>query len=511
MNIIVLVCDALRASSLGCYGYDKNTSPEIDKIARNGIRFSNAFATANSTDVSFTTIFTGKYPTTHGICHHGNKITNTEKKYTTNLLFLPEVLHEKGFVTIGLDWLGRWHKWGYDFYAGVNNDLCKRSSDRKIQAGSQRSPAWLPLALKKYIQKLFLIRSHCNWYYSLPSYMRKYVRNAVEFYNEKKHISLSGRKTRPIVTDSAGLTDSAIRYVKKYAGKRDFFLFVHYWDTHTPYTAPKKIINDFLSKYDYSNRKVSSVLKDLAGTKSAYIVKKSTRKRTPKTIGEIIAHYDASIRYVDSNIGRLCRFLKEIDILNDTLVILTSDHGESLDEHGIFFNHHGLYEPQVNVPLIMFGAKCAKGVVYDELVQHFDITPTIMDYVGIKEKEYEFDGASLLSLTRDNNWNRKFVFAEEKNLQQKRMIRDKEYKYIQALNDDMCLYCQKYHARGDEFYNLKNDPKEENNIIEDPKHKMYKQELDNYINALAKPLEGREIEFDDEEEITKRLEALGYL
>ena len=100
LNIILLICDALRSSNLGCYGYNKNTSPQIDKIASRGIRFSNAFSTINTTDPSFTTIFTGKYPTSHGILHHANKITELEKRYTETLKFLPEILQEHGFVPL---------------------------------------------------------------------------------------------------------------------------------------------------------------------------------------------------------------------------------------------------------------------------------------------------------------------------------------------------------------------------------------------------------------------------
>ena len=78
---------------------NKNTSPNIDRIAKRGALFSNAFSTINSTDPSFTTIFTGKHPLSHGLRHHAKMVTATEKSYTTNLKFLPEILKDHDFTT----------------------------------------------------------------------------------------------------------------------------------------------------------------------------------------------------------------------------------------------------------------------------------------------------------------------------------------------------------------------------------------------------------------------------
>lgn len=518
MNVILLVCDALRASNLGCYGYDKNTSSEIDRIAERGARFSNAFSTINSTDASFTTIFTGKHPISHGLRHHAKQVTAIEKSYTTNLKFLPEILQEHGFATIGIDWLGKWHRRGYDFYGGVQNYI-KNNENRGLSANKvknkrrEKKKRIVPScsALKQYRSKLPQLPSRGSWYYSLPCCARKYIRAFSLFANARLGNSLSGRKKKPILTDSAGLSDLASKYIKQFAGKQDLFLFVHYWDNHIPYTAPRSIVKDFLQRYDYPDEKVSTILRELSGTKAEYLINRTTRGKTPDTIGEIIAYYDASIRYVDSNIGRIYRTLEQTGILNKTMIIITSDHGESLTEHDIFFDHHGLYEPQIRIPLILHYPDTPSGSVYDEFVQHFDLVPTILDLTGITDMNATFDGESLRKLIKGKEWNRDFVFAEELCGQKKRMIRDKRYKYIEALDQEKCVLCQKYHSKGDEFYDLKADPREEKNIIHDPKHIKYKNELARYISTLEKPQEGREVTFEDEEEVNKRLEALGYL
>lgn len=518
MNIILLVCDALRASNLGCYGYDKETSPNIDYIAGKGVRFSNAFSTINGTDPSFTTIFTGKHPLSHGLRHHAKFVTTTEKSYTTNLKFLPEILKEQGFTTIGIDWLGKWHRRGYDFYAGVRNSntggVQENSASNETQKQALSKKELLKISysnLKPKRLRHLILPSRGSWYYVLPAGIRKQIRTLALFSNARFGRSLSGRKKKPFLTDSAGLSDLAIQYIKKYAGKQNFFLFAHYWDNHIPYTAPHSLVKDFLRKHDYPKTKVSTILKDLSGTKAEYLINRTTRGKIPKTVGEIMALYDASIKYVDFNIGRIYRTLEEVGILNDTLIIITSDHGESHIEHDIFFDHHGLYDPQIRIPFIMHHPDIPSGSVYDEFVQHFDIVPTILDLTSTNDSSVNFDGMSLMKLIKGQNWDRDYVVAEEISAQEKRMIRDKRYKYIEALNQEECILCQKYHSKTSEFYDLQNDPGELKNIIDDPRHQKYKDELARYIESLEKPREGREVTFDDEEEVNKRLETLGYI
>ncbi len=515
MNIVFLVSDAMRAPNLGCYGYDRDTSAAMDRIASEGVRFANAFSVINSTDPSFTTMFTGKHPVSHGLRNHAKWVTALEKSYTMGLKFLPEVLHDKGFTTIGIDWLGKWHRKGYDYYSGVKNDAPittkaeSQPSDPAAPAEKKAAKGFSTAALKKKLPRLGLMPSRGSWYYALGEGPRRMVRNYYRTRNAGK--GLTGRKKRPMLSDAAGLTDMAIEYIERFAGKKDFFLFVHYWDTHIPYTAPKSMIRRFLANYDYPKTETAEILKKVAGTKAEHLIHKTTRGKTPRTVGEIMALYDASIRYVDQNVARIYESLQRSGVLDDTLFIITGDHGESMTEHEIFFDHHGLYDPQIRVPLIMRHGKLPAGAVYDQFVQHFDLAPTILDLAEITSPEARFDGQSLMKLVRNEPWDREFVVAEEMCGQQKRMIRDDKFKYIAALNDEKCVLCERYHSRSDEFYDLSADPEEKKNIIDDPRHEEYKKRLEAYINSLDKPQAGREVTFADEEEVNKRLEALGYI
>jgi len=448
-----------------------------------------------------TTIFTGKYPMSHGLRHHANRVTEAEKSYTTSFKFLPEILREQDYVTIALDWLGRWHKRGYDFYGGHRQTAAT--------AKKQYHDSMLT-TVKKHFSRISLLPGRYSWYYKLPFSAREKIRYATIWWNCLLQSDFS-RKSKPVLSDSAGLSDFAVRYIKEYAGRKNFFLFIHYWDNHIPYTAPQSLVKAFLRDYEYPTEQVSSIINKLRGTPAEDLIYKTSRSRIPETVGEIMALYDASIKYVDSNIGRIYATLEELSLVDDTLLIITADHGESLTEHDIFFDHHGLYDPEVRVPIIMSHSTLPKGAVYNDFVQHFDLTPTIMDIGSIQAGEHKMDGQSLMKLIRDKSWDRRFVYAEERGAQKKRMIRDTNYKYIKSLSNQKCYYCKKHHCEGDEFYDLQADPQEINNIIHDPKHKDYKDEMERYIESLSKPREGKKVEFEDEKEVHKRLKSLGYL
>lgn len=518
MNIILLVCDALRATSLGCYGSEKGLSPQIDTIAKNGMRFTNTFATTNATDSSFTTIFTARYPMSHGILNHASKITSKERSYTTSLTLLAEILRNNGLTTIGIDWLGKWHKRGFDHYGNIAEHVhgcakvhfSEKAEKLNSEKHKSRSSKHRRSRRRGLFPKISSPLSHYNWYYFLPKSARKRLREFYYSAETKRKSGPSKMIKSPIFSDSAALTDLAIEYIRKSANKQNFFLFVHYWDNHIPYTAPKSLVKRCLHNFTYPQTKIDSLLDEWQGTTTGHIIERAIRGKSSGTIAKTLAYYDSSVIYVDSHIGRIYQCISENDILEDTLFIITSDHGESLLEHGIFFDHHGLYDQQLRVPLIISNPGTFPGTVYDEFVQHFDILPTILDFLGC-DSDLCFDGESLLNLAKGKSWDRKFVYAEEANAQRKRMIRDKDYKYIAALNDQPCSYCKKYHFRGDEFYDLQKDPQEKNNIIDNVKSLRYKEKLDAYIRSLRKPIVGEHVSFEDERKINEKLKALGYL
>lgn len=124
-NILFIIIDALRVKNLSCYGYEKEVSPNIDDLATQGILFADVYSCINTTDPSLTTIFSGRYPLSHGILGHGARVTVEEINQFNSfgIQLLPEILKSHGYTTLAVDWLGRWHKRGYDYYSAYSHEV----------------------------------------------------------------------------------------------------------------------------------------------------------------------------------------------------------------------------------------------------------------------------------------------------------------------------------------------------------------------------------------------------
>ena len=456
-NIIFIIIDAVRARNVGAYGYDKPTTPNIDKIAQQGVLFRNAYSCTNSTDSSLTSIFSGIYPLGHGILHHGGGLGDEEVKAFTQsgIKLLPEILRSEGYASIAVDWLGRWHRRGYDYYSGTKGSKGSRLIERVTEmVSAHKSPQ-------------LLIRG--------IAYLRRRVRR--EAYAAK------------------AMTDLATDLIAKNS-TQPFFLFIHYWDVHQGLKPPRHYSHLF-RHLDYSSMpgstdKIRDVIRLPHETSSIRLARAVLMRN--ETVGERIREYDASIRYVDDEIGRLMETLRKRGVANQTLVILTSDHGESLSEHQIYFDHHGLYEVSIHVPLIM---RCPEalpgGKVIEGFIQHVDLVPTILDLLEIKHPQEDFDGASLMPLIYESKQLHSSIYVEEAYAQRKRAIRTRKYEYIKALSEEeaICKLCNRVHGGVEELYDLESDPEQNHNLVEDKPETA--KELQNLLGEWITYLEQKKV------------------
>ncbi len=391
-NIVIIVADALRPDHLGCYGYRLNTSPCIDQLAKEGVLFKNFFSCACVTDSAFTTIFSGLFPVSHGIRSHARKVSEQQISQfeRRKITLLPEILKKNGYSTIGIDWLGRWHKTGFDYYMGMK---------------------------------------HSN---------------------------------RPSATN---LVNEAIRAIRQ-RDEGPFFLFVHFWDTHTPYRPPEHLIGRF------EPEKMDTSLESLYKTLNDSI----WGRKLPEQLGtdvdsveEVIAKYDASICYLDQEIARLVKALKDEGLFEETIIIFTADHGESLTEHGIYFSHHGLYDAVFRVPFIAINTQLNPDIIEEGFYQHTDLVPTVLDLLQIPYEAEKYDGASLMSaMNRTAPSSRYFIVIDEVYAEHKTGIRTMQWKYIKSASNKSakCRICGTVHGGIEELYDLENDPGETKNLIE---------------------------------------------
>lgn len=244
---------------------------------------------------------------------------------------------------------------------------------------------------------------------------------------------------------------------------RSFFLFVHFWDPHAPYYPPsglvEKVYEGDPSQGDLEEKLRSTrwgrrLLRSWLGG----LISKGVR-----SMDYVRALYDAEIAYTDEKVRILLERLDDLGIAGDTMIVITSDHGESMGEHNIFFDHHGLYEWDVRVPLIIrYPGVFPRGKRIGRMVQHTDIVPTILDAAGVPAPGH-VSGRSLLSLISGGWGGYERVLLMENTRMTKRAIRTERWKLIQTVRPDPYGKPAGYL----ELYDVERDPGETRNLAEE--------------------------------------------
>ncbi len=418
-NIILLTVDTLRADHLACYGYPRPTSPNIDRLASEGVQFMNAVSTAPWTFPAVASLHTSMYPTELGIStfnaplpqiytHRLDPLRTTlaealrERGYhtqaiVTNIWLFPEFGFAQGFD----GYLVVDREQAYDYDAVLNETLIGRLAHRAAPADAA-------------------------------------LRNLYEV--------VMGPSGQPDWKVRAGrVTDEALDWLDAHRRER-FFLWAHYIDPHHPYAPPAgyrpSVAGISAERLDY----LSSYIEDDLYTGRARL--------TPADRQAIIAQYDGEIRYVDHHVGRLLDRLDDLGLQENTLLILTADHGEEFWDHGSWEHGHTLYNELVHVPLIIrgpcgFDSPCR----IDAVVRHIDIAPTLAD-IGGAALHPDAHGASLLPLLSGNSQSPRIAFSEG-------LIRNAEKKAIR--DGDRKLVYDSF-GGASELYDLRADPRELENL-----------------------------------------------
>lgn len=272
-----------------------------------------------------------------------------------------------------------------------------------------------------------------------------------------------------------------------------FFLFLHTYETHHPYTPKKRQLKLFESNYNG----------DLNWQITVEMIEKINRGEIKLTVEDkqhIINTYDAEIRSMDESFGLLMDYLKKKKLYNNTLIIFTSDHGEEFGEHGTWAMHsHTLFNDQLHVPLLIKlpKSKYASRKV-DHLVMGIDILPTVMDLLGEKRSK-DFEGRSLVSLIKGIP-PKKVVFAISQ--------RDMQQTYV---SDYWSVMTRKWKLYNAKLFNLLNDPGELKDVSKS--HKDLKTSLQKYaikyIRRKNEKFPVKKVVLDNE--LREKLKSLGYL
>ncbi len=412
MRILFLDLDTLRPDHLGCYGYQRNTSPHIDSVAADGVRFDQYYCSDAPCLPSRTALMTGQFGIHTGVVGHGGttadlRLEGPERGFMSRLSSesLVGILRQQGFHCTSISPFAERHG-SWNFYAGFN-----------------------------------------------------------EIHNTGGCGGESAEEISPLVMD----------WLQRNGTADNWFLHINYWDPHTPYRAPAEFGNPFADDPipQWLTPEILAEHRQMVGPHGAREISmydNQTDPNLPRQLGEVedmedLRHffdgYDCGIRYMDDHIGRILQFLKDHDLYEDTAIIISSDHGENMGELGLYAEHATADAITCRIPMIIKWRGGRSGAVEGNLHYNLDLVPTLADLFH-SQPAAAWDGQSYApSITGHGEAAARpyLVLSQGAHVCQ-RGVRFERWMYIRTWHDG-------YHLFPDEMlFDLDADPHETTNLAE---------------------------------------------
>ena len=443
MNIVVILADQLRADCVGCYGNTVIRTPNIDALAAAGTRFDAAFCQHPQCAPSRGSLLTGRYPHVTGGISNFAFIGDHERT-------IGEVLRERGYRSIGV---GKLHMSDHSRLACFSDTtLC----------GGQHSGSVTPDGLapdyKKFLQE--------NGYWEK-------AREAYAYHGTAEYIDNFRAAVNPIPAEAyfdAWAGDQAVNYIRQQKPGEPFFMFAGFPNPHIPFDAPEP----YASLYDPADVPIPATFATSLANKPPqhegyrrHGRKEDFANLTEEKLRRCISLYYGSITLVDDQVGKLMNALEETNLLDDTVVVFLSDHGELLGSFGMLIKsideYPMLYDVGVRVPLIVRVPDGVAATVVQQPVELVDLMPTVLDCAnqeippevqGHSQKDALFGGEPVA---------REYVFCETGSV---KMLRSAHHKLV--------YYPGQTYG---ELYDLRSDPDEADNLYGQPLHASLQQRM----------------------------------
>jgi len=419
-NLIVIVLDAARADHCGAYGYQRDTTPNIDALFAESIVFEQAYTQAPNTKASIASLFTSQSPTTHGVI--GMTVALPPSTPT-----LPQVLSENGFRTVCLS---------------ANPFL---SSEFGFERGFD------------------------------------------EFQDVFREVNLPANELGSVPAELLG--KAATSWFQEHAEER-FFVYLHFLEPHDPYTPPEP----FASRYRGDTR-----------------------------LTKMMAAYDGNLAYVDSVVGEVLSALERLGLVDKSVIVLMSDHGEAFGEHGRLLHSDTIYEETAHIPLAIY-LREACGVAPGQrsgIISTIDLMPTLLDMFGIEPPPTMQGRSELGLLASEGSGQRLYAVARSRGRDETGGLKRPE-EVIYALIAERYTLMLGNKGKRVELYDRERDPGQKDNIA-DESEKLVAEFMRSFEEwAETQPtrpvvLPGGEVraaqspEVEMSDRTRDHLEALGYL
>ena len=414
MRMLYLDLDTLRPDHLGCYGYHRHTSPNLDWVASQGARFDNYYCSDAPCLPSRAALLTGRYGIHSGVINHGGVCADrppdgSERSFQDSLANAGSLFHLLRASGLHCAYVG-----GF---------------------GERHSAYW--------------------WYAGFHEVM-----------DTGKHGNESAEEVTP----------TALDWIRRHGRTDNWYLHVNYWDAHTPYRAPASFGNPFADAPlpAWLTPEVFDGHRNHVGPHSAWEIgmyDDRTNPRYPRHPGKLrdmhdlrrmIDGYDCGIRYMDGHLGQLLDALRQEGVLDDLVIVVSSDHGENMGELGLYGEHATADAATCRIPmLVRWPGITAQGQADRGLHLNIDLLPTLAEMLNQPRKPY-WDGESFAASLRDGTETGRpdAVLSQCCHVCQ-RSVRWDTWLYLRTYHDGYHLFPQEM------LFDLADDPHEQRDLAGD--------------------------------------------
>ena len=408
MRVLYLDIDSMRPDHFGCHGYGRNTTPNMDRIAREGSRFRHAYCASSPCVPARASFMSGRYGVHHGALTHwgpgsGFRVPSDGLDYWPDMPLLPRHLRQHGYHTVTFSSFADRHQ-AFWFYGG--------------------------------------------WTESHTHSLKKGAETADE------------------------VTAAVLPWLEANGATDDWFLHVQYWDPHRNYTVDPVWIDRIASDPipDWPDEEAIAAHQANYGPFAAselfpqYEGGKSPVPTMPDQIANradfkhLVDGYDGAIRFMDDQIGRLFQTLADLGVLDDTAIVISADHGEAMGEQGIYGDHVCAGEAVHNIPMIVRWPGAARDRLHDGLLYNIDFHPTLCELLGIPIPS-GWDGTSFAAAVRGEEWaGRPYLVWDHALYSCQRAVRTPDWLYIRTYHPGLFPFEDKM------LYDMRADPHQTVNL-----------------------------------------------
>lgn len=480
-NILFIMCDQLRWDYLSCYGHPHLKTPNIDRLADRGVRFTNAYCQSPLCGPSRACFYTGRYMSSHGA-------TVNEHPLRVDEMRLGDYLGEQGMRTVLVGKSGAspnpegLSRLELDPTSAVGRKITQDGFEPFERfAGLHPDPIVPPdLGYNAYLRRLG---------YEGDNPWERYANSALDESGQRVSGWQLRHADKPSLvaeahSETAFTTERAIEFLAQVNPSERWCLHVSYIKPHWPLLALAPYHQLYHADHILPVRQSAIELENPHPVYEAFTRQRYSQNYAQEQVRQrVIPTYMGLVKQIDDHLGRLFSYLEEKEMMKDTLIVFTSDHGDYLGDH--WLGEKDLFhEPSVKIPLIIYDpseeADATRGTVDDRFVESIDLAPTFIQFAGGNIAQNRLEGRSLLPLIRGESpvW-RDYAISEIDysdrgartllNLHpydcRAYMIRTAEWKYIL------------YERFPPQLFDLTNDPDEFIDLGEDPGYEPVRREL----------------------------------